>query len=75
MKILTLLYTIPICNKLRCYSARKRIAKGYKLRTNDEIFKKKRDIDEQLLIAGRTKNADMIIRCEAQLQIIEWLLG
>lgn len=73
MKILTLLYTIPICNKLRCWLVKVKIANNYKVRSNMDILNKKQKIYDAMIIAGRNKND--LTKYEAQLNLIEWLIG
>ena len=73
MSLLTILYTIPICNKLRCWLVRRRIAKGYLLRSNAEILNKRQQIHDAMIIAQRSKQD--LTKFEAAIDILEWLTG
>lgn len=75
MKILHLLYIIPSFNKLRCFLVRRKVAKEYKLRSSVEIMNMKNEIYDSMLVAGRTKNNELVSQCQAQLNFIEWLTG
>ena len=75
MKILTLLYRISICNKLRCFFARKKIAEGYKLRSNDEILKKKDELHDKMLANGRVKNLEQMNRYQAMIDTLDYIVG
>jgi len=75
MKILPLLYTIPICNRLRCWSVRKKIVKGYKMRSGDEILKKKNELHDKMLVAGRAKSDEQQNIYQHQIDILDWIIG
>ena len=76
MKILPLLYTIPICNRVRIYLARKRLANRIEksMRSGKEIMLKREELYKRMLEMNRIKSSQELL-LKAQIEIIDWVIG